>query len=206
MSRSFPLLDRLRRETAEAHQQLEDFLDIPSVIHSVESYTRLLAGFYGFHRGVEEALEEAGCWPVGDYDLAARLKSPWLAEDLLTLGWSRGQIERLPICLPETLPQLQTEAGGAEAALGCAYVMEGSTLGGRHISAMIAKGSAIPEGAFRFFQGYGADTGGKWTAFLNVLAAFDAAAGVEDSDRAVQAARRTFQSFSLWMQRDLPST
>lgn len=199
MSPSFPLLSRLRQETAAAHQSLEDLLDVPSVILRREAYAAMLAGFYGFHRGVEQALESAGNWPQGKYDPRERRKSPWLAEDLHALGWSAERVDSLPECRPADLPSL----GSTAAALGCAYVMEGSTLGGRHISALIAKGSAVPEGAFRFFQGYGQETGIKWREFLEILAVFGDSASVEEGDQAVRSARETFQFFSLWMQRDL---
>lgn len=199
MSLSFPLLSRLRQETAAAHQSLEDSLDVPSIILHREAYRKMLGRFYGFHRGIEQALEDVGSWPQGKYNPVERRKSPWLAEDLHALGWSAQRLASLPACQPEDLPFLKDTA----SALGCAYVMEGSTLGGRHISALIAKGSAVPEGAFRFFQSYGQETGTKWREFLEILAVFEKLASVEEGDQAVRSARETFQFFSLWMQRDL---
>lgn len=133
---SLPLLSRLRQETAAAHQSLEDSLAVPSVI---------------LHRGIEQALEAVGSWPQGKCNHRERQKSPWLAEDLHVLGWSAERLDSLPACQPEDLTPLKDIA----SALGCAYGMEGSTLGGRHISVLITKGSGVPEGAFRFFQSYG---------------------------------------------------
>lgn len=188
-----------------AHQALEDSLDVASVIKDGKRYARLLAGFWGFHAGFERLMESLKIWPVKGYDPAGRRKSPWLAEDLGALGWTEAGLEKLPVCGPEDLPELDGGNAAAAAAMGAAYVMEGSTLGGRHISAMIARGSSVPADAVRFFQGYGADTGANWNAFLQSLAVLEAASSVEEQNRAVNAARRTFECFSLWMQRDFPS-
>lgn len=50
-------------------------------------------------------------------------------------------------------------------ALGYAYVVEGSTLGGRVILKQIAQ--VLPmDGGTRFFEGYGAETGSFWKNFM----------------------------------------
>ena len=195
MSFSFPLLTRLRQETSAAHAELEAQVDIVATLDSPEKYARLLAGFYGFHRAVEERLEAVAGLGGGLYDPAARRKSPWLAEDLRALGWSGERLTALPFPRPDAVPEIPDAA----AAMGCAYVMEGSTLGGRHISGLLEKSGAIPVEARRFFQSYGEATREKWAEFLHALAVFEASADVVNQDRAVHAARETFRLLGVWL-------
>lgn len=51
-------------------------------------------------------------------------------------------------------------------ALGYAYVVEGSTLGGRVILKHLNQTLQLGENGTRFFAGYGAETGSFWKAFL----------------------------------------
>ncbi len=51
-------------------------------------------------------------------------------------------------------------------ALGYAYVIEGSTLGGRVILKQVAPALKLEENGTRFFAGYGAETGSFWKNFL----------------------------------------
>lgn len=197
MNTPFPLLARLRLDTAAAHRQLEAALDVESALRQTESYGMMLAGFYGFHQAAERAMEASAGLPLEGYDPVARRKSPWLREDLLALGWSGDRIEAQPVPDAGDLPCLPDAA----ALLGCAYVMEGSTLGGRHIEAMMSGNAAIPLEARRFFQGYGNLTGAKWTGFLKVLEDFGNTAGPDQFECAARTARGTFQSLGEWMQR-----
>lgn len=51
-------------------------------------------------------------------------------------------------------------------ALGYAYVIEGSTLGGRVILKQVGPALKLETSGTRFFTGYGADTGKYWKGFL----------------------------------------
>lgn len=51
-------------------------------------------------------------------------------------------------------------------ALGYAYVIEGSTLGGRVILKQVAPALQLEEEGTRFFAGYGAETGSFWKNFM----------------------------------------
>lgn len=57
-------------------------------------------------------------------------------------------------------------------ALGYAYVIEGSTLGGRVILKQVMPSLHLEEDGTRFFAGYGADTGKYWKAFLQQFCAY----------------------------------
>lgn len=52
-------------------------------------------------------------------------------------------------------------------ALGYAYVIEGSTLGGRVILKHIAPTLNLQDKGVKFFSGYGAETGRFWKSFLD---------------------------------------
>jgi heme oxygenase len=52
-------------------------------------------------------------------------------------------------------------------ALGYAYVIEGSTLGGRVILKQVAPTLQLQDQGIKFFSGYGAETGLFWKTFLD---------------------------------------
>lgn len=52
-------------------------------------------------------------------------------------------------------------------ALGYAYVIEGSTLGGRVILKHVAPALQLQDHGIKFFRGYGAETGLFWKSFLD---------------------------------------
>ena len=91
------------------------------------------------------------------------------------------------------------------AVLGCLYVIEGATLGGRELSRLLspmldALGLVAPEGR-RFFLAYGAAQGPMWRRFCDVLdtaAATIAPAGRRDMEAA---ARSTFLIMEDWLTR-----
>ena len=95
--------------------------------------------------------------------------------------------------LPEITSNLQ--------ALGALYVMEGSTLGGKHISKMIAnKLPALGNKGFTFFNRYNDKTESMWLCFkqsMNQQVA-DAAAAKE----VIAAADATFGDFKKWIDKN----
>ncbi len=149
------------------------------------SYRTLLAGFAGFYGPLEPLIARAGLARWG-YDAAARRKSGWLAADLAALSCPAEP----PICAD--LPSAATPS----RAFGCAYVLEGATLGGRHISRLL-EASAVPPDARRFFASYGRDTGARWREFCAALEAFAATAG--ETGEILAAAAETFTSLSAWL-------
>ena len=187
-----PALAALRAATAEAHQRLEDAVDIGRAAADPARYRELLARFLGFYRPLEAALAHA---EIPGLDPAARRKTPWLEADLRALGLDGSAVLALPDC--PALPATDTP----ERALGCLYVLEGSTLGGRHISATLLRGSPVPEGARRFFAGYGADTGARWREFLLALENFARAAGDAAPGNIAAAGRETFARLQAWIMR-----
>lgn len=181
------ILIRLRESTAIAHQQIEDQLNLPAACQNAALYQNLLEGFFGYYEPLETKLETLTGWT--GYNPATHRKTPWLVEDLRALGLGEDDIAALPRC--ENLPSLETVSQG----FGCAYVVEGSTLGGRQISQWL-KESAIPEGARNFFASYGATVGENWKQYGAALEQFSVEG---QADEIIQGAIETFSTLSRWM-------
>jgi heme oxygenase len=116
-------------------------------------------------------------------------KSRWLKEDLAQLGVA--DVSQLPqLC---ALPSLDTPA----RVLGTMYVLEGSTLGGRHIASLLNAGAAadLPK---RFFSSYGSEVGSRWRSFC---AALEELKETSDHDAAAENARATFESMRCWLRK-----
>lgn len=191
-----PLLSRLRDATSDAHRQLESTIDIGAAVSSVAGYEFILTRFLAFHAALEPRLQRLLQGEGFGYQPGDRLKSPWLVADLQALGRTPGEIASLPAVPPALLPPLELPAHG----WGCAYVLEGSTLGGRHISAMLNAQPHIPVNARQFFHSYGAKTGERWKEFLHALECFGSSASPAGHEHATASACDTFRSLQLWMQ------
>lgn len=167
------ILSRLRLETRAEHEAVEQVLDLMSDSLTRDIYCQRIEQFYGFYAPLEKALQarvegkpnqvgELTLSPATRLALAERLhKTAHLQQDLQYLGVTG---ETLPLC--RDLPPLGTQAD----VLGCLYVMEGATLGGRmitrHISAALGVTSAT---GGRFFEGYGDDTAKMWQGMRQLL-------------------------------------
>lgn len=175
------ILPRLKRETREAHLAIEAVAIATGFLEDPAAYARYLRATYGFHAAIEPKLERA--LP----ELAGRSKLAWLREDLAALG-----VEPDGLAREDALGPLADRA----AAFGAAYVIEGSTLGGRFILARLGR-SGIARGATRFFSGYGGDTGRMWRSFGDALAGFAAETG--RGDAIVAGANETFDVMRAWI-------
>lgn len=97
--------------------------------------------------------------------------------------WRSGDLPALP-ALPE--------------ALGCHYVLEGSTLGGQVISRHLQKTmGVVPGRGGSFFASEGRDMGVMWRAFCRALEA--GCPGELEAIRAAGSDVRTFASFTRWL-------
>jgi heme oxygenase len=191
--------DELRTATSAHHARLERELDIPESIGSAADYTRLLGLLYGFYAPLEQRLLQFEASLAGHgVHVRQRLKTRKLARDLLVFGVTRDAISTLPRCAE--LPHLATDAH----ALGCLYVLEGSTLGGQVIARRIRRVLHI-EGAagLAFFRAYGAHTGRMWQAFVDRLNAYPATGA--EAAHATQSARDTFAAMERWLLYSAPA-
>jgi heme oxygenase (biliverdin-IX-beta and delta-forming) len=184
---SGPALARTRAQTRELHERAEALVDL-SRLRTVERYQTLLSRLLGFHGPLERRLAHVDLGVVG-LDLDARRKAHLLEDDLRCLGVDPGQV---PACgdLP-ALPALPE-------ALGCLYVLEGSTLGGQVISRHLRETmSVVPGRGGSFFASEGRDVGAMWRAFCRALEA--GCPGEPEATRAAESAVRTFASFNAWL-------
>lgn len=193
------ILPALRAATGEAHQRLEDVVAIERRLSDLALYRQILEIFVGFYRPLEHHLAAGADWQAIGLNLVDRHKAPWLQTDLRALGLTATQIETLPEC--HDLPCVDTPA----RALGCLYVLEGATLGGRQISAMMARGGVVPGEARQFFGSYGERTGERWREFIAVLDGYADGPGNAQGRDIIQGASETFACLHRWHVRQCPT-
>ncbi|MEN3942817.1 biliverdin-producing heme oxygenase [Prosthecobacter sp. SYSU 5D2] len=186
------LLTTLKTKTAEKHLALEAQMDITRHFKTRDDYRHLLERFYTLYAPLEARLAEAVDWQQAGFDFDDRRKTPWLVEDLAHLGAEPQEGLDLAEC--QTLPQVS----GLANAIGCLYVLEGSTLGGQVISRLLQQHLPITlENGGRFFAGYGAKTLPNWRLFG------EWAEACSTRDPAIEplaaaAAQSTFDTFARW--------
>lgn len=184
------LADKLKTATLNNHQQLEKALVTRmKAIRSTHDYVQLLQLFYTYFGGLEEKIKSYITADVlADYD--DRRKSAALAQDIQDLGGMPGAKASGSALPPIT---------NTQQALGALYVIEGSTLGGKIISKMMAQQLGIANGrGLGFFNGYGDDTDAMWSSFKEVLN--QPGRTEAETDEIVDAANNTFLKFKNWAQ------
>lgn len=188
------MLPRLKAATASAHARLERSVGVFERAATPERYVGLLARFYGIYAPLEACLAATADWPALGYDFAARCKTPLLERDLLALPGAEGRLPRLPRC--GALPDVST----LPRALGCLYVVEGSTLGGQVIARELLRRHGIsPERGAAFFTSYAAAVGPRWRAFKGWTETLARAMSDNEQAAMIAAATETFDRFSCWM-------
>jgi len=158
---------------------------------SLDQYAAVQKKFYGFYRPIETRLLSIRGWDDPEFELSNRLKLPLLRDDFASLAVDSEELARLPNC--GSLPRLET----VPEALGCLYVLEGSTLGGKIITRRLKKILPVDESrGCSFFNSYGDDVGRMWSSFLEVLGRHCERHG--DADVVIHSACQTFASLDRW--------
>ncbi len=180
--------EELRVATHDVHERLHH---IPSFAALAEGrltrgqYAALLRRKLGFHVALEQRLSDGPSVEPFGVDLDARRRSHLLRADLAWLG----EPDATPLPL---LPPFDSAA----AALGALYVVEGSTLGGRHLAR--ALDAILPPGeeGRRFLLGHGARHGEMWRACCDAIER----CGASPAARAamLRGALDTFAAFETW--------
>jgi heme oxygenase (biliverdin-IX-beta and delta-forming) len=185
---SADILQRLNTSTAEVHERVERRLDIFSPGFDLAGYARLLERFYGYWEPLESRLSQVEELSHPDLGLPGRLKSHLLESDLRALG---TEPSRVPRCTE--LPQLDSIG----RALGCLYVLEGSTLGSQLIARHLRERFQLESGCgASFFNAYGNAVGARWLEFRRFLSREAETAAPDDL---LNAARQTFEAFDRWL-------
>ena len=185
------ILQRLREETAQQHAALEAQLPLLDASLTRDVYRHLLGRFWGYYAPLEACMLGVLQRRAPDFDYAVRLKTPLLERDLEALGVAAGSLPRCA-SLPALadLPQL----------LGCLYVIEGSTLGGRLITQRLSGHLALrADSGGAFFSGYGAATPARWREFGAFLTTTALPLGRDEI--IVAGANDTFRTFAAWLLR-----
>ncbi|MGI4830067.1 MAG: biliverdin-producing heme oxygenase [Janthinobacterium lividum] len=212
---------RLREETRPDHEATEAAMPLTEPGLTMETYQAVLRLLLPVLKSWEDwaaASAPASIRPM----LAARRRSPWIEEDLRSLGGSElrsTETELLPIhwpavvfgssaSQPEHAEPAHAEPGHAEtghaeatdaqpthqdaAFLGAFYVLEGSTLGGRFIAQHVETTLGISPG-----QGdaYFRGHGEHTGAMWREVTEAIARLPEQDAEITIAAAKRTFQAF-----------
>lgn len=185
------IMTKLKEQTKQQHEMLESNLNILSKMETVDDYKTLLEKFYGFHSPLEKRLFAEAEKSDVNLDLKDRHKAHMIVEDLLFLGMTEDEINKLPQC--EDLPALGSKAH----ILGCFYVIEGSTLGGQFISRHIKEKLGLNEKGTSFFRSYGGKTGAMWKAFGSALNEY--ASDRNEDEAIIESAKETFSKFDRWL-------
>ncbi len=185
--------EQLKTETAHHHEAIENakrFTRLGSDDFSREEYIGILERFYGFYKPLEAAFR-AHADIMDSLHYEKRFKLPLLEKDLIFFGHTPEQISQLPVATD--LPPVSSKA----QALGCIYVMEGSTHGSQFIARRLRGQLNLDGQGVVFYEGYGKDTMSQWKDFKGYL---DSSVATDaEKQEVVDAAAKTFEALHRWM-------
>jgi heme oxygenase len=143
----------LKNNTADLHKRLEQIGFVDKIMDktlSLEEYKKLIAANFIFHQPLERHLSTI----TGLSELNIKWKMPFLEQDRLAVG-GFDHVEVDNPFLPQDLYE----------ALGCMYVLEGATLGGRVIKRHL---QMLPL-EMHYYGCYGEESGMYWKTFMQNL-------------------------------------
>ena len=185
---SINILHRLKETTADVHRRVEERLDLFGASFDMDRYVVLLQRFYGFWAPIEANLQRTPELYHPALALHDRLKSHLLEADLRVFHIDSGQVARCT-----ELPSFSRSG----QALGCMYVLEGSTLGSRFIARHLADRFQIDGGSgAAFFNAYGGATGARWAEFREFLISHTDSSS---ADEVLGSAIKTFECLDGWL-------
>jgi heme oxygenase len=182
------ILHRLKTTTAHVHRRVEERLDIFSAKFNLARYVLLLQRFHGFWAPIEVHLQHVPelCDPA--LALNERLKAHLLEADLRAF-----HIDPAHVVQCTHLPHLRSFG----QALGCMYVLEGSTLGSQIIARHLTERFQRDSGSVAaFFNAYGGAIGARWAEFRYFLTSHTEASS---ADELLGAAIETFELLDSWL-------
>ncbi|HET9623835.1 MAG TPA: biliverdin-producing heme oxygenase [Kofleriaceae bacterium] len=164
------VLRALKEGTRALHHDAERYVRILDADATLADYARYLAAMRGFHAPLEDIFAHDPALAAAGFAASERRKTAFLTADLKTIASLLANPAHLP-CASATLccPDLPASTSFARR-LGIAYVIEGSTLGGKFILAHLPPAIAAVRGrATRFLEGYGAATAARWRSFCALV-------------------------------------
>lgn len=187
---SSAILQLLKSGTHAEHTALESRLSFLAEDVTEDQYRRVLTALYGFYLPWETSIRP---WRLRLFTARAeepvrREKTPALVEDLNFYRISTGS---LPV-YRQTPP-----IHDLPAALGNLYVMEGATLGGQIIARNLEKKLGLHDRqGYKFFSGYGSETGAMWRVFQHCLLEHSTPA---NETEVIDGALAAFRGIQRWL-------
>ncbi len=174
----------LKEATWSVHARMQKNLGVKHLFSEFDLYREHIARLEAFH-----SVAEAEWGPLLEETLAdfpARRKGALLESDLEAVCGARVSGAAVP-----------TPADTA-SALGAFYVLEGPTLGGRHLLPIVeAKLGLTAKHGASYFASYGSDVDAMWKRFGATVEAH--CATPETRGAAVEAAQSTFLAMEAWL-------
>ena len=187
------ILEQLREGTRVLHARVEQAVNLPARLSSVDEYVALLRRYLGFYEPLEQRLRSVSELSQSTINSRRLSKAARLREDLTALGTTDAEMDQLPKC--QCLP----EFSGPAEAWGCLYVLEGATLGGQIIGRELEKSLSLTSGCGSgFFAVYGTQVGEMWRRFCGDLTHYEQT-HPGSSGCILQGAVLTFTCFEEWV-------
>ncbi len=181
------LRDFLVRATSDLHGRLDRALGAALVDRfALAAFLRASRATIG---GLAPSLIRAEVWKT--FDAALRRRAIELDLEHLGAPISPAPAEPLP-WIPSTVAE----------AYGCAYVVEGSALGGLALAKQLGPRLGLTPDAMRYLALRGPDTMMKWRAFLSELEGFGGRASERERRSATAAAQSTFEAYAAAFERE----
>lgn len=188
---------RLRQATHKAHMKLHAAPGFHALLQgdiTIEHYRALLLRLYGLHLPLDRRIARHAGNPWLDWRSdGTRSAAARLRQDLISLGDTPTTLDSVPSA-DATLPAMSSPA----EALGCAWVLEGSALGGRvmarHLQALFPS-QASGQGFFTTDPGQPA----RWASCCDAVEHCSA----DEAGFTAMAATATqiFEAFDTWLAR-----
>jgi heme oxygenase len=179
----------LRSATRGPHGRLEAALPLTDPGLTLREYRVIVEAFLGFYAPLEERVVALARDGAHGLAIEGREKVGRLRLDLRALGAGDQALSALLMC--PHVPDVATPG----AALGCLYVVEGATLGGRVVGRALREHLGLgPANGAAFFDGYGVETGAMWASFRVQLEA-----SPWPRAETLAAAVETFVSLEQWL-------
>lgn len=176
------LVAMLRLRTRPQHDALDSGMKIGRSDATVDDYIAFLRASLAIVTSFEHALDALdGC--------AIAKRSDRIASDLEALG-AASHVESAAIWVPTSTAE----------GRGCAYVIEGSALGGIMLAKRVRQ-LELDERTTSYLRFRGAETKAHWVAFMAELDAWGASASPRDRDIACEAAANTFDAYAAVFER-----
>jgi heme oxygenase len=179
--------EEMKEGTRQVHLNLEKKLvDQIRRVNTVEDYVQLLERMYGYYHPLQQRIEQN----MSGNEAGKRARQALnIINDIKELDPDHP----LEFRLCNNLPAIDSPA----ASMGALYVTEGSTLGGKIITKMIARQLNIStQKGFSFFNPYGEDTQKMWEDFKSLL---NHPHAQDEKAEMLDTARHTFEKFNEWI-------